>query len=254
MRSLILMGCFTVMAIAAQAQTNGRVRSGNLLRWTMKDGSIETMEGSLVQSYGTPDTLANKRKTVSSGSFENGRTTRVASAHATCDQRAIIFNWTALQQPGTDRFEIEQSANDGRTWYPVGTVPAHKELSGEASYDFRYNNNLPNAVFRVTAVSNTGERVSGTIVESPCNVNTYRALSPNPVYNTANIQLGASSEANVRLLLVNNMGVVVQSRQVGVTRGINQIPLEMSGLRQGLYTVFLQWDGGRQDVFKLMKQ
>lgn len=254
MRRWILMGCLSVLAIATQAQSNGRVRSGTSLRWTMKDGSQEIMEGDLIRNYGNPDTLVNKPIRLQTTTLGNNHTTRVSSLKALCDNNAVVINWVAIQQPNADRYEIEQSADGGRTWQGVGMVPANRTDLAEASYNFRYNKNLDKVVFRVAAIDNTGERVYGTTVESPCHENSYRAISPNPVYSTTNLQLGSPHATKVKMLMVNNAGVVVQNRDLSLLRGTNQVPVDMSSLPQGYYTLFLQWNGGRQDVFKLLKR
>jgi hypothetical protein len=77
---------------------------------------------------------------------------------------------------------------------------------------------------------------------------------PNPVYSIANVQLGAPQAAKVELQLVNSNGVVVQTREQGLMAGINQVPVDMSSLNKGIYTLFIQWQGGRQDSYKLVKQ
>jgi hypothetical protein len=253
MRSMMMLGCFFLLGLAAEAQVNGRVRSGNQLRWTMKDGSMETMEGDLVQHYGTPDTI-NKKQQLITTSRKTNPLSRVVSARAVCDQHAVVFNWVAIQQPGVAQYELEQSADEGRTWHVIGTVPANREEPGEASYSFKYNNKQDKLVFRINAISTTGEQVSGNMIESPCNVNSYRAISPNPVFSTTNLQIGATGAEKVKMLLVNNSGVVIQTRELGLLRGTNQVLVDMSTLPQGYYTLFIQWNGGRQDVFKLVKQ
>jgi hypothetical protein len=252
MRSTIMLGLFFLLAVAAEAQYNGRVRSGNQLRWTMKDGSIETMEGDLVQQYGTRDT-GNKKQLITTGRKTNPLS-RVSSVRAVCDQNSVVFNWVAIQQAGAARYELEQSADEGQTWHAIGIVPANREELGEASYSFRYNNKQDKVVFRINAISTTGEQVPGSLIESPCHVNTYRAISPNPVFSTTNLQIGASGAEKVKLLFVNNSGVVMQTRELGLLRGTNQVPVDMSTLPQGYYTLFIQWNGGRQDVFRLVKQ
>jgi hypothetical protein len=253
MSKAIMLVCFSLLMMTAGAQGNGRVRSGTPLRWTMKDGSIEIMEGDLVQQYGTNDT-ANKRQQMITTARKTNPLSRVSSGRAVCDQNSVVFNWVGIQQPGVARYELEQSADEGVTWHAIGTVPANREELGKASYSFRYNNKQDKVVFRINAISTNGEAVPGTLIASPCHVNSYRAISPNPVFSTTNLQIGASGAEKVKLLLVNNSGVVMQTRELGLLRGTNQVPVDMSTLPQGYYTLFIQWNGGRQDVFKLVKQ
>lgn len=255
MRSMILMGCLFLLAVAGYSQpTAARVKSGNPLRWSM-NGSVEIMEGDLTQYYGSTDSniIYKRISTYESATLGIPHVTRVASVQALCEQNSVQLNWVAAQHFNADSYEVEQSS-DGRNWISVGIIPANVTEFGAANYSFNYTKNASNVLFRINAVSTTGEHVYSSIIESPCSSNSYLAITPNPVYSTTTIRLGSPVATKVKLMLVNSSGVVVQTSNAGLSAGINQLPLDMSSLPRGYYSLFIQWMGGRQDVTKLIKQ
>ena len=250
------MSCLCLSVLLTQAQTNGRVRSGNLLRWGM-NGSVETLEGNLAVYYGSNDTV-NYNRTVltnssNSNTVRNPFSTRFVSVKGLCEQNSVTLSWVAVQQSGADRFEIEESP-DGRRWTSVGMLPANKSEVGEASYNFNFTKNSSNTLFRVSAVSNTGEKLYSPLVESPCSPNSYLAVTPNPVYSTTTVRVGSPIATKVKLMLVDGSGVVLQNREATLIAGTNQVPVDMSTLPAGAYTLSIQWQKGKQDVLSVIKQ
>lgn len=254
MRSLILMGCLWLLAIAGYSQSNGRVRSGTPLRWSV-NGSVEIMEGDLTQYYGSNDSniIYTRTSTYESATLGNPHLTRFANVQGLCEQNSVQLNWVARQQFNADRYDIEQST-DGRNWTSIGMVPANRTDFGEANYNFNYTKNAGNVFFRINALSTTGERVYSSVIESPCSNNAYRSITPNPVYSTTTVRIGSPVATKAKMMLVNSSGVIVQVRDATMLPGTNQLPVDMSSLPTGFYSLFIQWAGGRSDVMKLMKQ
>ncbi|MDQ3844007.1 MAG: hypothetical protein M3342_08345 [Bacteroidota bacterium] len=256
MRSVLLMGCLWALSIAAYAQGDGRVASGTPLRWSM-NGSIEVMDPDLAHYYGSNDTATFYRRNstpVSAALRGNPHLTRFASVQGLCHQNSVSLDWVAVQQFSADRYDIEQSA-DGRNWRVIGVVPANVTDLGDASYSFNYSRNVSNVRFRIVAVNRVGELVYSSTIESPCSVNSYLAVMPNPVFSTTTVRVGSPTAARVKLMLLNGTGTVVHNREVGLLPGINQVPLNMmSSMPRGYYTLFIYWPGGRQEVLKLIKQ
>jgi hypothetical protein len=220
------------------------------------NGSIEIMEGDLTQYYGSTDSNKVYRlsSTYASPTLANSRATRVSSVQAICQQNGMQLTWSALQdQYSTDRYEIEQST-DGYKWVNIGLMPANRTEVGEASYNFSYEKNPANVVFRISAVNATGERTYSSVVKSPCDANSYLSVSINPVYSTTSIRVGTPMATKVKLLLLNSSGVVMQTRDATLGAGSNQVPVDMTGFSPGFYSAVIQWQGGKTDIIKLVKQ
>ena len=255
MRRMILLGCFYLVAVTGYTQLTSRVKSGTPLRWGM-NSSLEIMEGDLKQYYGTTDTAANKRNStsVSTETITNSHSVRFRNLQAQCDNNSMLVNWVATQQPGTNFFEIEQSDDNSNNWKVIGSVPASQTGPGRSSYNFSYYKNAPNSVFRIVAIINTGERLYSSIFESPCSVNSFLSVTPNPVFSTATLRIGSSNASKLKLLLVDASGVVVQNKDVTIMQGSNNLSLDMSGLQRGYYVLAIQWMNGKQNTINMIKQ
>jgi hypothetical protein len=256
MRGMILMACLWVLSLATYAQrSNGRVPSGTPLKWSM-NGSTEVMPGDLSYYYGSTDTAAaNRRNNITSNTALGGSPTanRFAAVQTHCNINAMAFDWVAVQQFNADRYEIEQST-DGRNWTVIGVVPANRTEFGEASYNFTYNKNISSALFRITATSTGGDRVSSATLESPCSNNSFIGVTQNPVYSNTTVRIGSPSNARVRLTLLDSRGAVVHSSDASLSSGINSLPLDMSRLPRGGYTLFISWRNGKEQTLQLVKE
>jgi hypothetical protein len=250
---MILMGIFYLFSVTAYTQAS-RVRSGTPLRWSM-NSSVEIMEGDLTQYYGSSDSSGVKRNgIINVTTVSNPHALRFSSVQAQCNHDAMMLNWTAVQQPDADRYEVEQSDDNGASWRVVGTVLARQTQTGESAYTFHYNKNAANSLFRIAAVTTNGARLFSSLVNSPCGINSYLSATPNPVYSTTTVRIGSPTTTKLRLMLVDTRGVVVQKKDVTVSAGTNSLPVDMSNLVSGYYTLAIQWMGGRQDVINLVKQ
>lgn len=255
MRSMILMWFFSLLSFAGISQVTSRVRSGTPLRWGM-NGSIETMEGDLKQYYGSTDSTAFKRNNTvtASATIADPHAVRFSSVQAQCDNNSMQLNWVAMQQAATDRFEIEQSDDGISNWRVIGSVLASMVLPGETPYNFIFNKNAANSFFRIAAVTTSNEHVYSSIFKSPCSVNSYLSVVPNPVFSTATLRIGSPAANKIKILVVDAGGVIVQSRDLTLMQGANNLSLDLSSLHAGYYTLAIQWMSGKQDVLNILKQ
>lgn len=252
-RMIIVMGLglFT-FAVNAQYSERDRLVSTNPLR--NGDGSFVKANNPLFFNSGSTDTISLKRRITSTISSKNPNAFRINSIQALCDQNSLQLNWTTIQaQSDADRFEIEQSADEGITWTNIGTMPATRNETGNISYNFTYNKSLGNVDLRVAAINIGGEKRYTPIVRSACS-NTNLLSVDNLVYSTANVRIGSPKVQNVRMILTNETGVPVLAKEAGLTQGVNSISLEMGGLHKGIYMLTIIWPGGAQQSVKVVKQ
>lgn len=255
MRIRILTGCLWILSIIATAQDRSRIPSGIPLKWGM-NGSVEIMPGDLAYYYGSTDSSLARRRALTSANTAlggNPNTTYFRSVQAQCDNNSMLLSWVAVQQFGADRYEIEQST-DGRKWEVVGVIPANRTDFGEASYNFTYNKNTSNVIYRIGATSTGGERTFSSILESPCSPNSTLGVTSNPVYSSTTVRIGSPGTARVRLILLDNSGRLVQTSEASLISGVNSVPLDMSRLTSGNYTLVIRWTNGREQILKLIKE
>jgi hypothetical protein len=257
MRSVILMGCLSILALTGFTQgTNGREKSGTPLRWS-QNGNQEVLVGEIYRTFNDTDTSKAKTQKIKSSTALGGNpnSTKFSSVQALCDHNSIRFNWIAMQQYAAgDRYEIEQSSDDGRNWSTIGSINANRTELGEAAYSYIYNKNLGKILFRISAVNIAGEKVYSSVIESPCTNTNYLSISPNPVTSSTTLRIGAAAATKIKIVLVNSSGMVKLNKEVGVLQGNNQVPIDMSSLQPGSYVMSVNWNGGSRETFTLIKQ
>lgn len=252
---MILTGCLWVLCAAAYAQDDSRIPSGTPIKWGM-NGSVEIMPGNLTTYYGSNDTARTGRRVrtgYATAVGGNPNTTRFASLQAQCDNNGMVLLWTAIQQFGADTYEIERSA-DGRNWRTISVVPAKRTEFGESNYRFDYNTESRDAFFRITATTIGGDRVFSSVIESPCSSNAYLAVTPNPVYSTTTVRIGSPNAVKVRMTVLDAKGSVLMSKDASLVSGINHVPLDLSRVPRGQYSVVIHWFNGKQEVLPVVKQ
>ena len=92
----------------------------------------------------------------------------------------------------------------------------------------------------VTETSKDGAWQS-TVVSSMSELNNgYVAVHPNPVKNVLNIDLSAGNAVNVSYDMVNILGQSVESKDLGVLRGTNNLSINTENLSEGVYILTVQ--------------
>jgi len=255
MKTMVLVMYLVLFAVASNAQFPERDRlvSNNPLR--KGDGSFMQANNPLFFNHGNADTMWSKRRLTTATSSGDPYAFRVNSIQALCDLNSVQLNWTSIQrQPDADRFDVEQSPDGGITWVNIGSVPASRFETGNASYNFVYNKSPDNIDFRVVAINTAGEKRYSSIIHSACS-NSNNILSvDNLVYSTANVRIGSTKTQNVKTILTNSSGLPVQVREIGLTQGVNSVSLDMSSFGTGVYTLTVVWPGDLLQSLKIVKQ
>jgi hypothetical protein len=70
------------------------------------------------------------------------------------------------------------------------------------------------------------------------------SIFPNPSNGETNLKINAKTSSEAGITLVNVLGQTVYSRQVLLNGGTNIIPLDVSGLAQGAYSVVIDSKNG----------
>ena len=252
-RAIIVIGLWLSIAANAQFNDNNRIANINPLR--NGDGTFMRANNPLYYNNNSADTVWMKRRTpVATNGSGDPFAFRIRTLQVLCDLNSVQLNWTTIQQQAdADYFDIEESSDRGVTWTSIGTMPAARSTIGEVPYNFVYTKSLGNVDLRIAAVNIAGERRYSTVARSACSDNNLFSVD-NLVYSTANVRIGSPRTQNVKMVLTNQSGVVVQVREAGLTQGINSISLDMSNLSKGFYVLTVVWQGGRQESVKMVKK
>lgn len=254
MKRTIIVMCIGALALTTHAQYNERDRFVSINPLRNGDGSFMKANNPLFYNHTSTDTTLSKKRIAVTASSKDPFAFRINSIQALCDLNSLQLNWTTMQQQSdADHFEIEQSADGGITWINIGTLPATRYQSGNVAYNFVYNKSFGNVALRIAAVNIGSEKRYSSIVHSACS-NTNLLSADNLVYSTANVRIGSAKVQNVKMILTDENGVVVQAREAGLTQGVNSISIDMSNLRKGIYLLTIVWHGGGQQSVKMVKQ
>jgi hypothetical protein len=251
-RTILVMCTWLCITIAGAQDERDRLVSINPIR--NGDGSFVRANNPLFFNNTSTDTTTAKRQRNFTTSNGDPYAFRINSIQAQCDQNSLQLSWTTVQQQNdADRFDIEQSSDGGVTWINIGTVPATRFKIGNVGYSFMYNKSVSNVDLRVAAVNIGGERRYSSVVRSACS-NTNMLSVDNLVSSTANVRIASAKTQNIKMILTNQSGLVVQARTVGLTQGVNSVSLDMSSLQTGVYMLTVIWPGNAQQSVKIVKQ
>jgi hypothetical protein len=244
--------CLWFIAVASNAQADSRVANFSPIR--RGDGRIMN---EIDPSQNRIDTNSTRRpnSTFTTAVGGNPHSIMFSNLRVQNDPNSMQLDWTTQQQQlEADYFEVQQTVDSGLHWTSIGVVPANRTQTGEVPYHFSYNKSIPDVQLRIVAVTLGGNRINSSVLQSPFNNESTMMVTPNPVRSTATIRIGSSATGTVKIMVVNNSGIVVQTRETSVMQGMNPFPLDMSALPPGYYTVCVLWQGGKGNSMKILKQ
>ena len=98
-----------------------------------------------------------------------------------------------------------------------------------------------------------GKKTYSNVIKSGCNSKYSFSVYPNPAADETQINLQLDRAARIRLVVIDNRGAVVMQQERNALQGANLIPLNISSLPAGNYTLTAQWDEEFKSL-KLIKQ
>ena len=150
-----------------------------------------------------------------------------------------IISWTTLSEQNVKEFVIERSMNPSNNWGIIATILADNNHSEGTSRTFTDTNPNCLSYYRLRSVDFDGkENISKIIsVERNClqskNIKTY----PNPTQASLNINFDAPQSGILTLSFTDMLGRVILQKHVDAIEGINNISVDLTGLKNGLYFV-----------------
>jgi hypothetical protein len=152
---------------------------------------------------------------------------------------ADVLSWTTFSERNNAWFELESSL-DGLHFQPVARVnsKAH-EGNSDLLLEYVYENTAiqqGTTYYRLRQVDIEGSAaiVSQVIRLERSSIQSVRCF-PNPVVNTAQIEMVAQKAAQVQLMLMNMQGQIMLNRKVQLNEGMNRISIPMNHLPASNY-------------------
>lgn len=150
----------------------------------------------------------------------------------------VILDWRTAEEAGTDRFDIERSA-DGRQFVLAGVVRA-ENTPGEHHYSFTDRNVLTTAsaviYYRIKQHDLNGNFAYSTLIMLDKQAGASKiTLYPNPVVDRINVSLTVPVPQRVVLRIFDNKGSLVRTNEFNLPAGGNSLYLDASGFTKGIY-------------------
>ena len=161
--------------------------------------------------------------------------------NASCSSGQINITWETAQQENTRVFEVERSG-DGSHWQVIGSVPAAGNSAVENEYSFADQDPLPGGnEYRIAEYDLTNQVNYTQVIRSTCGVGETCSVWPNPVANTAWVNISSSDKSKAALKLYDSKGALTLAKEVDLPAGNTQYNLDLSGLARGTYELRVDW-------------
>jgi len=175
------------------------------------------------------------------------------SIHAHCENNKIVMTWKTAQEINSRRFDIERSSN-GSDWTVIGTVPASGNSQVQQTYIYTDINPLSSgAMYRIVEYDINGRHQYTSIIRSTCDGNEAINVWPNPVQETAWLQISTNRSSSVLVKVYDSKGSLVLKQKADITPGSNQLVVPLKKLAQGIYELIVDYQNGKTKTFKLVK-
>ena len=165
------------------------------------------------------------------------------------------LNWSAESTSESATFDIERSA-DGKNFTAISTIFAGR-LDMLQPFSYIDNSNLTGTVYyRIKIIDFNGKVTYSSVVRIAAAVNDMKlvAVLPNPVSNTAQLNVVSAKKDNVQLSVVSMTGQLVQRSTVQLQSGSSIINLDVANLQSGMYTIKGTFSDGTVSTVKFVKQ
>ena len=167
--------------------------------------------------------------------------TLIASVDAGAYENATTYQeYASVPSTGCYTFTLTDTYGDGLFGSQWGNVDGNCQVYTMTddldiySYVYAYD-----GTYNFSEDTRAADVMSVVGIEEQATASTFNVY-PNPVVNTAWVDLSLTSSEDVRLDVINLIGQKVSSQDLGtMSAGNSRLPLDMSGLDSGIYLVTL---------------
>lgn len=165
------------------------------------------------------------------------------SFNAKRNGKNVDLSWTTASELNNARFEVERISADGRSVQAIGNVAGAGNSNTIRTYTFTDSHaSSGTAYYRIKQIDLDGKYTySGVAVVS--GLKGLVSVMPNPATAEAFIRFEAEQSSEVTLTVLDITGREVYSQLVQAEKGLNNYPLKLAEMKNGLYTVTLHMPG-----------
>ncbi len=163
----------------------------------------------------------------------------------------IQLNWATSSEIDNWGFEVERST-DGINFQKIG----YKEGNGNSSMRHNYSYDDSDCklgivyYYRLKQIDFDGKWEYSNITNASLNedFNKNTLLFPNPANDFTNLSFQSPVDEITQIKLYNTMGQIVFTSPIQVKKGINNLPLNLSSLSTGIYTLKIEILNSSQQI------
>jgi hypothetical protein len=162
------------------------------------------------------------------------------------------LDWSTASEQNMTNYQIERSATGKTDWETIGSVAAK---GSNSNYTFEDKTPLSISYYRISMVENTGKVAYSKVVNAVQKVKTIKVISiaPNPTSAEMTINFAAAKNGKAIVTVIDILGRVAMTQNVGTTEGGNTVQLNLANLPNGTYTLTIN-DGDNTVIQRIAKQ
>ena len=150
--------------------------------------------------------------------------------------------WATATEHNNDYFAVEHST-DGQQFAEIAQVKGAGNVAVQQQYE--YTDAKPAKgmnYYRLRQVDYGGRFDYSSVQSVKISSHSTTMLAPNPLQegNNAILHYDSDNEADLNIAVFNHLGQLILSKQTGVEKGANNLPLDLSQLPKGVYALRLQ--------------
>jgi len=178
------------------------------------------------------------------------------SFNAKAQGQTIQLNWSTANETNNSFFTIERSAN-GSNFSTLATVDGAGNSTERLDYaytDMKPINGFNFYRLKQTDLNGNFEYSSITLVDFVQNEKESAKVYPNPVNQGETLHLNyfSNAEQNAQLSLINSKGQQFYQKSIRLSDGVNELTLDTSTMRKGIYLLRLTESIGATKTFKVI--
>jgi hypothetical protein len=226
------------------------------LRLSYFDAELNGLDENVLQGYRSPDGTSwnNLGFTLRNTTFDYVETNSVQAAgrftlaapsgalpvhfinlSGRCESGKTFINWQTAQEVNSLHFEVQRS--NGNSWTTLGTVPSAGNSTAIRSYQFTDVNPQTEGLYRIAEKGMDGRMQYSSVLRLSCSGDNKFRVYPNPATTQVTMQMQSSTAQKIRVQLRDAKGALVQEQWASVQNGANIVPLNISTLSAGSYTI-----------------
>lgn len=169
------------------------------------------------------------------------------SADYVFSDKSVLLKWSTASELNNDYFEVQRSV-DGENFEVIDIIKAAGNSAQTNHYRSRDEHPFPGEInyYRIKQVDTNGQYTySGMEAVAIDDPETHFSVYPNPAKNSGVITYTtAHGGESCTLRIYDSMARQVIHYRFNAVKGMNQIPLDLTGFSKGVYFLTLQSESG----------